>query len=365
MAKVLHIIALLSCLFVGPANALPLDSLTLPPGFSISVYAKAPGAREMAIAKNGIVYVGTRVDGNVYALIPNATRTAAKKVVTIASRLNQPNGVALRNGDLYVAEISRILRFPHIAEQLQKPKFELLKISLPSKEYHGWRYISFGPDDRLYVAIGVPCNICISTNPLFGTIISMRPDGSDLSVFAKGVRNSVGFAWNPSNKKFWFTDNGRDWLGDDLPPDELNYAPQSGMDFGFPYFYSDNIQDPKYKKLQKSSKGMTIPAMKLGAHVASLGMAFYTGNNFPAEYKGHIFVAQHGSWNRSKKVGYRVMLVTLKNNKPVAIRPFITGWLQKKNVWGRPVDVKVMADGSLLISDDHAGVVYRVSYKSS
>ncbi len=356
-------ILLLNCV-VGLAFAaqLPLNKIKLPPGFKIQVYAdNVPGARQLALGKNGVVFVGS-LRGKVYALIPNAKGDKAKQVITLASGLNLPNGVAYRNGSLYVAEIPKILRYDNIDTQLKNPSEPVtLNVRFPNKTWHGARVINFGPDGKLYIGIGVPCNTCLLPDKRFGTIMRMEPDGSDAKIFAKGIRNSVGFAWNPVTNVLWFTDNGQDWLGDDLPPDELNRAPSANMDFGFPYFYGNNVPAPKYGKL-RSAKGMTPPAWDLPAHVAALGMVFYTGQQFPQQYKNQIFIAEHGSWNRSKKIGYRITWVKVKDGKAIAYAPFATGWLQGQKNWGRPVALLVMPDGALLVSDDQAGVVYRISH---
>jgi len=362
MRKISAFLFLLGACFVLNAFALPLNKIKLPPNFHISVYAKVPGAREMTLGDDSVVYVGSRNIGNVYALIPNENRTKAKKVVIIASELDMPNGVAFHKGNLYVAEVGRIMRYDNISQRLNHPsKPKLVTDKLPKKYHHGWRYIAFGPDDWLYISVGAPCNVCIRKDPRFATIMRMRADGSDMQMFAQGVRNTLGFDWQPVTRKLWFTDNGRDWLGDNLPPDELNYAPRQGMNFGFPYFYGNNVPDPKFGHL-KSAKGMTPPVQNLNPHVAALGMKFYTGKMFPKDYHNQIIIAEHGSWNRSKKIGYRLTIVRLKENKAVSYKPFVTGWLQGQSNWGRPVDLLVMPDGSLLVSDDYAGVVYRISY---
>lgn len=343
-------------------KALPLQFLRLPSGFKISIYAKVPNARSMTLGSKDVVFVGTR-NSKVYALVPDATETTAN-VITIANNLNVPNGVAFYNNDLYVAEIDRVLRFDNIEQRLNNPPAPvIINQQLPNKLHHGWRYIKFSPDGWLYIAIGAPCNVCFSQDPRFATIMRMTPNGKNLQIYAKGIRNSVGFDWDPITHYLWFTDNGRDWMGDDIPPDKLNYADKQGLDFGFPYYYGDNIPDPQFGKL-RSSNEFVAPALNLPAHVAALGIAFYTGKMFPAEYYNQIFIAEHGSWNRSKKVGYQVIAVKIKNNKVISSEPFITGWLQGQNDWGRPVDLLVLSDGSLLISDDDAGVIYRVSYSS-
>jgi glucose/arabinose dehydrogenase len=239
------------------------------------------------------------------------------------------------------------------------PVAEVLDIDLPSKKHHGWRYIGFGPDGKLYISIGMPCNICNEAG--FGQIVRMNADGSERETYAEGVRNSVGFTWHPDSGHLWFTDNGRDMLGDDLPPDELNHASASGQHFGYPYCHAGEIVDPKLGE-GKDCSDYRPPAQKLGPHVASLGVKFYTGDMFPAEYRGQVFIAEHGSWNRSKKSGYRITLVELEDGVPVSYEPFATGWLQGEAVSGRPVDLLVLPDGSMLLSDDHAGKLYRISY---
>lgn len=342
------------------AKSLPLNLIKLPPHFKISLYAKVTDARSLALGPNGIVFVGTRAQGDVYALIPNKSFSKASQVIRIAQDLNQPNGVTYFNGALYVAEIHRILAFPNIVQQLKNPKKVVLYDKLPTNKHHGWRYIGIGPDNWLYIAIGAPCNICVSKLP-FATISRLSLDGKKFEVYAKGVRNSVGFDWSPSTKALWFTDNGGDWLGDNIPPDELNNAPTANMNFGYPYFWGNNQPYPTFGK-NKSSKGMTPPALALGPHVAALGMRFYTGHQFPKTYFHQIFIAEHGSWNRSQKIGYRITLVKLKNNQAISRSVFASGWLQGQKYWGRPVDVLTLPDGSLLVSDDYADAVYRISY---
>lgn len=334
--------------------ALPLDKIQLPEGYSISLYAQhVPDARQMALGPNGTVFVGTRRIGKVYALVPNADGSKAEKQYVIAENLNIPNGVAMRNGDLYVAENQRITRFDNIEKQLANPpKPTIINDELPKKGHHGWRYMKFGPDGLLYVAIGSPCNICKPEKKIFGTITRMDADGKNVEIYAEGIRNSVGFAWQPQTKELWFTDNGRDWLGDDIPSDELNRAPKAGLNFGFPYVHAGDVPDPKFGKNVDVSQ-FNKPVLKLGAHVAALGMTFVN--------KNQLFIAEHGSWNRSQKVGYNVSLVTVDGDKVTSYKPFATGWLQGKEAWGRPVDVLAMPDGALLVSDDRTGVIYRIA----
>jgi glucose/arabinose dehydrogenase len=346
------------------AQNLKLNEIRLPPGFKINIYAApVPGARSLALGRDGTVFVGTRDEGKVYALPNRNGRSSADAVITIAGGLNMPNGVAYREGSLYVAEVNRIVRYDDIETRLKNPPQPVVvNDSFPKDRHHGWKFIRFGPDGLLYVPVGAPCNICEREDARYATIMRMKPDGTGLEIYAHGVRNTVGFDWNPETKELWFTDNGRDWLGDDLPPDELNNAPAKGMNFGFPYCYGDNIPDPKFNNKSKCA-GAVPPAMKLGPHVASLGMRFYTAGMFPPEYRDRIFIAEHGSWNRSVPIGYRITLVRLKNNKAAGYEVFAEGWLQKNNrAWGRPVDLLVMPDGALLVSDDKAGVIYRISY---
>jgi glucose/arabinose dehydrogenase len=347
------------------AADLPLAQIKLPPGFAIELYAaKVPGARSMALGAKGTLFVGTRGEGKVYALVDRDGDQRIDQVYTIAKGLNSPNGVAFRDGSLYVAEINRILRFDRIEERLANPpKPVVVNDSFPTKSHHGWKFIRFGPDGKLYVPVGAPCNVCEEKDPRFATIMRMDPDGSHLEVFAGGVRNTVGFDWHPRTGELWFTDNGRDWLGDNLPPDELNRAPRAGLHFGFPYWHGRNVPDPDFGT--KRRRDEFVPAeMELGPHVASLGMRFYTGAMFPESYRNQIFVAEHGSWNRSVPIGYRITLVRLKENRAVSYETFAGGWLNNGKVTGRPVDLQVMPDGSMLVSDDKTGAIYRISYRN-
>jgi glucose/arabinose dehydrogenase len=336
--------------------------ITLPPGFKIEIYAdNVKGARSMALSPNGVLFLGTRGE-NVYAVLDTNKDYKADKVITIASGLNSPNGVALKDGNLYVAEINRITRYDNIEKNLNNPPTPVvINDSFPSDRHHGWKFIRFGPDGKLYVPVGAPCNVCMP-DERHASLFRMNPDGSDLEKYASGIRNTVGFDWNPETKVLWFTDNGRDMLGDDIPSDELNRAPGKGLNFGFPYMFAKDVRDPEFGKGVDLSK-FTKPEVELGPHVASLGMRFYTGNMFPAEYKNAIFIAEHGSWNRTHKIGYRVEVVYVSGGKAVSSKPFAEGWLKGESVSGRPVDIQQMDDGSLLVSDDYAGVIYRISYK--
>jgi glucose/arabinose dehydrogenase len=360
----LVLVVLLSALPVRSAQELQLRLITLPAGFTIRVYAHdVPNARSMTLSPNGTLFVSTRSAGKVYAVVDRDNDHTADTVVTLAQGLNMPNGVAFRDGALYVAEVNRVLRFDHIETRLQNPpRPVVVNDGFPGDRHHGWKFIRFGPDGKLYVPVGAPCNVCERQDERYASIMRMQPDGTGLEVFVRGVRNSVGFDWHPQTRELWFTDNGRDMLGDDLPPDELNHAPKQGRHYGFPYCHGGDIPDPKFGKTRRCEE-FTPPAMKLGPHVASLGMRFYTGTMFPQEYRKQIFIAEHGSWNRSVPIGYRVTLVRLKDNRAVGYEVFAEGWLQGERAWGRPVDVQVMPDGALLVSDDRAGVIYRISYK--
>jgi glucose/arabinose dehydrogenase len=347
--------------------AVPLDKIKLPPGFKIEAYAtNIENARSLAHGPKGMIFVSSRSAGNVYAVLDKDGDQKADETVTIASGLNMPNGVAYKDGALYVAEVSRILRFDRIADTFrQKPKAAVVYDAYPTEGHHGWKFIAFGPDGWLYVPIGAPCNICENPDKRFMTIMRMRVDGKGApEIYASGVRNSVGFDWHPGTRELWFTDNGRDWGGDDFPPDELNHAPKAGMHFGFPYCLAGGVADVDFGKKGKPCSEYTPVAQPLGAHVASLGMRFYTGTMFPAEYRNQIFIAEHGSWNRSSPSGYRVTLVRIgKDGKPAQYEVFAEGWLRDGEAWGRPVDVLVMPDGALLVSDDHADMIYRISRK--
>jgi len=317
----------------------------------------------MALGANGTLFVGTRTAGNVYALRDSNGDQRADQMFTIAHGLNMPNGVAFRDGALYLAEVNRVWRYDKIEENLAAPpKPVLLSEGFPSNRHHGWKFIRFGPEGWLYVPVGAPCNLCEREDPRYASIMRLKPDGSSLEVFASGVRNTVGFDWHPATKELWFTDNGRDMLGEDILPDELNRAPNKGMHFGFPYCHGKGFEDPQFGAKRPCSQ-TTPPEQELGPHVAALGMRFYTGTMFPPDYRNQIFFAEHGSWNRSNKIGYRVMLVRLEGNRAVKYEEFARGWLQGESAWGRPVDVLVMPDGALLVSDDEAGAIYRIAYK--
>lgn len=346
---------LLAALLSGAATAafsqLPLERIQLPAGFRIEAYAAVPNARSLALGAKGTLFVGNRSGGTVHAVAPDG------RVSKVAEGLSMPNGVAFRDGALYVAEVSRIHRIENAETNPGKP--ELVYDKLPGEVHHGWKFIRFSPDGKLFIPIGAPCNVCDRTG--YALIGALDLKTRAFEVHSRGVRNTVGFDWHPQTRELWFTDNGRDWLGDDLPADELNRAPRAGMHFGFPHCHQGDLPDPEFGRKRPCAE-FEPPAQKLGAHVAALGMRFYTGTQFPPEYRNQIFIAEHGSWNRSKKSGYRISVVKLEGNKVVSYQPFAQGWLQGESAWGRPVDLEVLPDGSLAVSDDAAGMIYRIRY---
>jgi len=344
---------------------LPLERIRLPPGFVIETVARVPDARGMTWGERGTLFVGSTGAGKIYAL---TLTDSGATVRIIASGLREPAGVAFRDGALYVSAVSRILRFDGIERRLdQPPQPIVVNDAFPTDGHHGRKFIAFGPDGKLYVPVGAPCNVCEPDPERYGIITRMNPDGGGREIVARGVRNSVGFAWHPVTGDLWFTDNGRDQLGDDIPPDELNHASRSGQNFGFPYCHGGTIPDPEFGR-QRACSEFVPPAQALGPHVAALGMRFYTGKQFPAAYRNQVFIAEHGSWNRSRKIGYRITLVRIDAaGNALSYEPFAEGWLdsQIQSAWGRPADVLVATDGSLLVSDDHAGAIYRIRYRGS
>ena len=342
--------------------------IRLPAGFRLDLYAEnIPDARSMARSDKETLFVGNRSKDKVYALLDTDNDFRADKVYVIAQGLVMPNGIAYHKGDLYVAALNRLLVFRNIDAHLDAPpKAALIYEDLPRERNHGWKYIAFGPDNKLYVSLGAPCNICLSTDPRFASILRMDPDGKHREIYAHGVRNSVGFDFDPADGSLWFTDNGRDWLGDDTPPCELNHATRAGQHFGYPYCHGQAVADPAFGA-QRNCAEFTPPIQELGAHVAPLGMLFYRGSQFPTSYRGTIFIAEHGSWNRSKKVGYRISCVQRNKGHATRYTPFAEGWLDEdtQQASGRPVDLLELPDGSLLLSDDFAGRIYRISYAGS
>ncbi|MEM9000801.1 MAG: PQQ-dependent sugar dehydrogenase [Bacteroidota bacterium] len=349
---------------------LPLHLLNLPDGFQIDVFAEGiDGARSMAMGAEGTLFVGTRNENRVYALQDLDGDHRVDKTMVLDSTLEVPNGVAFKNGDLYVAEVNRLLRYVDIENALPKPPApEVVYDDYPTEFHHGWKYIAFGPDDKLYVPVGAPCNICDSTGSdrRYATITRMDSDGSNREIYAEGVRNTVGFTWHPETGDMWFTDNGRDLMGDDIPPCELNRITAPGQHFGYPFCHGGMVKDPLFGD-QRPCSDFVPPVQPMGAHVAPLAVKFYTGGMFPESYNDYAFIAEHGSWNRSSKVGYRIALVKLKDNQAIAYETFIDGWLNEETqeVFGRPVDLLFLPDGSLLISDDYGDAIYRVSYSGS
>jgi glucose/arabinose dehydrogenase len=350
----------------GAQSKLPLERIKLPAGFRISVWADGVSqARSLTQSPSGTIFVGSWNAGNVYALRDANKDGRADSVITVVSGLrNMPNGVAFRDGALYVAEINRVLRFDNIESRLESAgQPTVVSDKFPSDRHHGWKFIRFGPDGMLYVPVGSPCNMCDRGDP-YNAIWRMKPDGTGLEMFARGVRNTVGFDWHPTTHELWFTDNGRDNLGDETPGDELNRAPKAGMHFGYPHCHEGTIVDPEFGKGRRCAE-FEPPARRLDAHAGAIGMRFYTGSQFPQQYRNQIFIAEHGSWNRGKDLpfnGNRIAVARLEGNKVVGYEPFAQGWLDGRSRWGRPVDLEVLPDGSMLVSDDMAGVIYRITY---
>ena len=355
----------------APAPPQP-NQWVVPKGFHVDVFAdKVENGRHMVLGSKGTVFVGTRTAGKLYAIVDSNGDYKADRVVTLASGLNQPNGVALRNGALYVATANQLLRYDDVERHLDAlPAPVIVRDSLPNPATgHSWKTISFGPDGLLYMSVGAPCNVCLS-DPLVSAILRMKPDGSNLEVFASGVRNSVGFTWSPVTREMWFTDNGRDLMGDDVPSDELNVAPRAGMHFGFPYCHQGDVKDPEFGA-QRACSTTVPPVQKLGAHVAALGLTFYTGKMFPASYRNALIIAEHGSWNRSSPSGYRVMVARTNKRRVTSYETLVTGFIPTgapggreagRTAFGRPADVLQLPDGSLLISDDTGNRILRLTY---
>lgn len=345
-----------------PVGELPIDKLKLPAGFKAEVWSHGtPGARAMARSESGKVYVGTRGLGRVYEITDNGKERTSRIVV---DKLNQP-AVAFHKGSLYVMAIDKVLRFDGIEQNPNVAPVDLTaKFNLPPEQHHNWKYIRFGPDGKLYVPFGAPCNICELPTQEYAQLRRYDADGSNMEVIGRGIRNTQGFDWHPVTQEIWFTDHGRDWLGDDTPADELNRMSKTGLNFGFPYCHANGIADPDVKK-DKACEGVTLPVTTMGAHAAVMGLHFYTGNMFPAEYKNAMFIARKGSWNRTKKSGYDVVMVKANADGTNAqMTPFVTGFLDEKTdaFYGRPVYLMQMPDGALLLSDEQMGAIYRISY---
>lgn len=346
--------------FPTAADKLQLGQLKMPKGFKIDVYLSGiPNARSLRMGDKGTVFVSNRQLDKVYAIVEKDGKREAK---VIASGLDRPNGLAFHNGTLYIGEGTKISKLENIEDKLDSPgKPAVIYDDLPNHQSHGWKFIAIGPDNKLYINVGAPCNICIPPEEN-AQIRRINLDGSGAEVFARGVRNSVGFDWHPITKDMYFTDNGRDWLSEDLPEDELNRVTKVGQHFGFPFCHQGNFTDREVG-WGRSCDEFTPPVALMGPHSAALGMRFNTGTLFPAEYRNAIFIARHGSWNRTRKVGGDIMVAKLNVDGSVkSVEPFITGFLNNNEYWGRPVDVQFMRDGSMLISDDYAGAVYRVTY---
>jgi len=347
----------------APAD-IPVDAIKLPEGFKAELWAHGlPGGRAMARGAKGKIYVGTRQIGRVYEV----TDQGGKRTVRIvADKLLQPAGVAFADGSLYVAAIDKVLRYDGIEDKPDVAPVDMTReFNLPPQQHHNWKYIAFGPDKKLYVPFGAPCNIC-EPPAEYAQIRRYNRDGSGMEVIARGIRNTIGFDWHPQTGELWFTDNGRDWMGEEGPEDELNRVSKVGLDFGFPYCHADGIPDSQFKK-EAPCKGVTMPVALLGPHAAALGMIFYTGNMFPAPYRGTIFVARKGSWNRNKLFGFDVANVKVGGDgKDARVTPFMTGFMnpQENKFWGRPAYVLQMPDGALLVSDEQSGAIFRVTYRN-
>ena len=345
------------------------DRLNLPPGFSIKTLPfSVPNARQMALTQSGTLIIGTRKAGKVYAVVNPFNENA--KVITLYKGLNMPSGVAVLGADLYIAAVSTVYKVENIDQQLRpNPTRSVVTDRLPSERHHGWKYIKAGPDGQLYLPVGAPCNICLSEDPRFASMLRMDPNTGNTTIIGHGIRNSVGFDWQPGSGDLWVSNNGRDRMGDDIPNDELNVIPagtQTAPHYGYPFVHSapdgSRIEDPKFGDHPNAREWTFVdPAVRVQAHAAVVGMTFYQGEQFPERFNKALFVAEHGSWNRSKKVGYQISVATFDQDGQPDYQPFITGWLEGQNAWGRPNDVLPTADGGLLISDDKAGVIYSVS----
>lgn len=361
--------ALLFLMLPAAARDLPLDRLTMPEGFSISVFAEVDNARQMAMGDTGILYVGSRRAGKLHAVIDTDGDRTADRVVLIDDGLNLPSGIAYRDGDLFVAAVSTIYRYPDIDSRIDNPpEPEVVTDDFPTDRHHGWKFIDFGPDGMLYVPVGAPCNICDPEEP-YATILKMDVDNpASREIVARGVRNSVGFDWDPATGDLWFTDNGRDHLGDYTPPCELNHVTEAGQHFGYPYLHGSDVVDPEFGDKGLSPDAYRKPALELGPHTAPLGMMFYSGTLLPETYRGDVLLAEHGSWNRSEEaghIGYRLVHARKDAAGELHYDIFVEGWLNDDgSSWGRPVDLLQLDDGSLLVSDDGAGVVYRLTYRA-
>ncbi|NKB99756.1 MAG: sorbosone dehydrogenase family protein [Pseudomonadales bacterium] len=349
---------LVACMDVAATE----PNLQVPPGFHVeTLNLSVPGARQMALTDDGTLLVGSMRQGAVYA-IPKALTHPAPTVVSVIKDLRVPSGVAVFQGDLYIGALNEVIRIRDINENFADAQPEYITRALPDKTHHGWKYLKFSPDGKLYVPVGAPCNVCLSEDLRFASLLTMDTDTGETEIWASGIRNTVGFDWHPETGALWFSDNGRDMLGDDVPPEELNVSTSRGQHFGFPFVHSDDIDDPKFGSHRARPATHKGPNVEIQAHSAALGIDFYAskrGRGFPEKYNNALFVAEHGSWNRSSKVGYQVGVLTEDDS----YQPFVTGWLSDGDVLGRPNDVLVTPSGELLISDDKRGVIYRVRYE--
>ena len=346
-----------------PASEIPIGKVKLPKGFTAEIWATGmPGGRAMARGDSGKIYMGTRGLGRVYEVTDEGSRRTSRVVV---DKLTQPSGVAMHGGSLYVFAIDKVLRYDGIEKNPNVQPVDLTdRFNLPPQQHHNWKYIAFGPDGKLYVPFGAPCNIC-EPPPEYAQIRRYNADGSGMEVIARGVRNTQGFTWHPRTKQLWFTDHGRDWMGDKGPEDELNRITKVGLNFGYPYCHAKGVLDAEIKK-KDACQGVTLPVTTMGPHAAAMGVIFYTGSMFPKEYQNTMFVARKGSWNRTVKFGFDVANVRpSKDGRKATVKPFMTGFLEDPKAakfWGRPAYLLQMPDGALLVSDEQLGAIYRVSY---
>jgi len=344
-----------------PEDKLPVAKLKAPNGFKIELYASGvDNARTLRLGDKGAVFVSSRIKDKIHAIVD---KNGKREVKVVASGLHRPNGIVLHNGTLYIAELSQISKIDNVEANLDNPpKPTVIFSDLPKDEAHGWKFLTIGPDNKLYFQVGAPCNICMPSER-HAKIYRLNLDGSGLEVVASGIRQIVGMDWHPTLKQLYFTENSRDWMSEDVPQDKLNRVTQPGKDnFGYPYCHQGNLPDNEFG-WGRSCDEFTKPVALLGPHTAPLGMRFYTGNSFPAAYRNQIIVARHGSWNRTSKAGGDLLLVKLKGDGSFSsMEPFVTGFVENNNYIARPADVMVMKDGSLLVSDDYNGAVYRISY---
>ncbi len=346
-----------------PASEIPIDKVALPKGFTAEIWATGmPGARAMARGATGKIYIGTRIIGRVYEVTDEGSRRTSRVVV---DKLTQPSGVAIQGDSLYVMAIDKVLRYDGIEKNPNvQPVDMTAKFELPPEQHHNWKYIAFGPDGKLYVPFGAPCNIC-EPLPQYAQIRRYNADGSGMEVIARGVRNTQGFTWHPKTGDLWFTDHGRDWMGDNGPEDELNRMPKAGLNFGYPYCHAKGVLDADFNKAD-GCKGVTLPVANMGPHTAVMGVIFYTGSMFPKEYQNTMFIARKGSWNRTVKIGFDVVNVRLAaDGNSAKVKPFMSGFLEdpkEAKFWGRPAYLLQMPDGAVLVSDEQLGAIYRISY---